>query len=188
MKRRAILALAGIALAIVPGSAAAGGGCHVASVAPSAADATGSKSAAVPIEKCQFSPTVVYVDPGTKVTWTNHDPVGHVVTGFSFGSTDALLPDDTAAYRFDEEGVFPYSCYLHPGMNGAIVVGDGVGEMTAAAVAAAPPKDGPGTRPESSGGVDTTEALLISGALAAIVGTAGFGAGLARRRRAGAVG
>lgn len=191
MKRGAILVLAGLALAIVPASTAAGGGCHPDSLKPSGADATGSTSAGVPIEKCRFSPTVLYVDPGTEVTWTNEDPAPHVVSGFSFGSARELLRGDAAAYRFDEEGVYPYSCYLHPGMNGAIVVGDGVGEMTAAAVSsvdAAPPQDGTSTQPESSRGIDTNDALLISGALAALVGAAGFGAGLARRRRAGAAG
>ena len=185
MKRHALLVLAGLALAVIPATAAAGGGCHPESLNPSSADATGSKSATVPAEKCQFSPTVLYVDPGTDVTWTNEDPVPHTVTGFSFGSGDELMKGDRVAYRFDEEGVFPYSCILHPGMNGAIVVGDGVGKITHAAVASVdsePPKDPPRTEPRSSGGMDTSDALLISGLLAALVGAAGFGVGVVRRR------
>ncbi|MGH2694750.1 MAG: cupredoxin domain-containing protein, partial [Actinomycetota bacterium] len=182
----------GLALAIVPLSAAAGGGCHPKSNDPSSSDATGSTSAAVPIEGCQFSPTVLYVDPGTEVTWTNEDPAPHTVTGplHAWGSDSELLLGDKIAYRFEEEGVYPYACIFHPGMNGAIVVGDGVGEMTAAAVTsvdADPPQDGPKTQPEGSGGIDTNDALLLSGGVAAIVGAVGFGAGLARRR-AGAVG
>jgi plastocyanin len=190
MKRAAILVLAGLGLALVPLSAAAGGGCHPDSLEPSAADATGSSSAAVPIEKCRFSPTVLYVDPGTEVTWTNADPVPHVVSGFSFGSADELMDDDKATYRFEEEGVYPYSCYLHPSMNGAIVVGDGIGKVTAAPVSSvvADPPQKQAKAPESSGGIDTTDALMVSGALVAILGAVGFGAGVARRRRAGAIG
>lgn len=192
MKRMAMVVLAGLALAIVPLSAAAGGGCHPNTNNPSSADATGSKSTAVPIEKCLFSPTVLYVDPGTEVTWTNEDAAPHTVTGalHAWGSDDDLLRGEKVSYRFDEKGVYPYACIFHPGMNGAIVVGDGVGTMTAAAVTSVDPPtldNGPKAQPEGSGGIDTNDALLLSGGAAAIVGAVGFGAGLARRR-AGAVG
>jgi plastocyanin len=190
MKRGAILVLAGLALALVPLSTAAGGGCHPKSNDPSGVDATGSDSAAVPIEGCRFSPTVLYVDRGTVVKWANRDTAPHTVTGFSFGSFDELMRGDAAAYRFDEEGVYPYSCILHPGMTGAIVVGDGVGKVTAGSVSSvvADPPGNQAKTPQSSGGIDTNDALLISSALAAIVGAVGFGAGVARRRRAGAIG
>jgi plastocyanin len=185
MRRRAVLLLVGLTLALVPLSGAEAGGCHPKSLDPSSVDASESRSTTVPIKGCRFSATLLYVDPGTQVTWTNEDLAPHTVTGFSFGSGDELLRGDTVAYRFDEEGVYPYSCTLHPGMNGAIVVGDGVGKITQAAVASAhsePPKDPPRTQEESSGGIDSTDALLISGVLAAVVGAAGLGAVVVRRR------
>lgn len=185
MRRKAVFLLVGLTLALVPFSAAEAGGCHPESLDPSSADATESKSTTLPIEGCRFSPTVLYVDPGAQVTWMNEDLAPHTVTGFSFGSGAELLRGDTVAYRFDEEGVYPYSCTLHPGMNGAIVVGDGVGKITQVAVSSVdsePPKDSLRTQQESSGGTDPSDLPLISGVLAAVVGAAGFGAGLVRRR------
>jgi len=35
-----------------------------------------------------------------------------------------LQPGASISYTFDEAGVHPYACALHPGMSGAIVVGD----------------------------------------------------------------
>ena len=46
------------------------------------------------------------------------------------------------SYRFDQDGVYPYSCLLHPGMVGAIVVGDGVGTDLAGVVPVAGTEDG----------------------------------------------
>ena len=41
---------------------------------------------------------------------------------------------EKVSYTFSEEGVFPYVCILHPGMIGAIVVGDGIGPATKGSV------------------------------------------------------
>jgi hypothetical protein len=41
-----------------------------------------------------------------------------------------LLEGDTYSQRFDEEGTFLYFCEFHPGMVGAVVVGNGLGEGT----------------------------------------------------------
>jgi plastocyanin len=188
MKKLSLLMLLVLGAVVVPVGAAAGGGCHPTNRVPSAVDATGTKKVEVPIEKCEFRPTVLYVDPGAEVTWTNHDPMYHTVTGplLTWGSTDDVLDGDQVSYRFDDEGVHPYACILHPGMNGAIVVGDGVGDLDAASViGVAPVSDyDPPPPPPGDEGIDTSDALLLTGGLALVVGAAGFGAGWARRKGA----
>jgi hypothetical protein len=79
------------------------------------------------------------VAPGTKVTWLNKDSDVHNVTGFGYrwGTQGDIREGERFSTTFQSRGVFPYTCYLHPGMNGAVVVGD-----------AAPSLDG-GIAPES---------------------------------------
>ena len=70
-----ILALAVGALALARGApAGAGGGCH-SNVFTDEAKTT------VELSKSCFSPTVVRVQTGDQVTWTNTDPTAHAVTG-----------------------------------------------------------------------------------------------------------
>src|SRR3712207_8386814 len=56
----------------------------------------------------------------------------------------------SASFTFTEAGVIPYACMLHPGMIGAVVVGDTGASSTAdsgaAAPPVAPPDDGPTDR------------------------------------------
>ena len=83
-----------------------------------------------------FDPTIVEVSPGTTVTWTNDDPYPHMVTGANqrWGSTDLIAAGGSISETFDEPGVYPYTCMLHAGMTGAVVVGApdaaGAGSMT----------------------------------------------------------
>jgi plastocyanin len=77
-----------------------------------------------------FSPTVIRVGTGDTVTFVNKDEEVHAVGGAvgSFGDPHAeIRPGDSVSYRFDREGTFPYVCIYHPGMAGAVVVGDGEG-------------------------------------------------------------
>ena len=82
---------------------------------------------------------MLYVNPGATVTWTNKDSETHTVTGLGFrwGSEGDLLAGNAISYRFVQSGIYPYSCIIHPGMVGAVVVGD-AGTPTAALGAAAP--------------------------------------------------
>jgi hypothetical protein len=89
------------------------------------------------MSKCAFSPTVLYVDEGARVKWVNDDPVPHTVTGKSmslFGNTVFEDGDETTPFRFDDAGVYPYACIYHPGMVGAVVVGDAAGSADAMGV------------------------------------------------------
>ena len=114
------------------------------------------------LEKRCFEPTVVRVDAGQTVTFTNKDPDAHAVTGVanSWGTYDELGQGDTVSYQFDEAGVFPYFCVLHPSMVGAVVVGDGV------PAAASRTADGGGVKAVSAvapgGEADDAEAQAIT--------------------------
>ena len=76
---------------------------------------------------CAFEPTVLQVAEGTEVTFVNGPDFTHLITGANqaWGSPDVeVQPGASISYTFNEAGVYPYACALHPGMSGAIVVGD----------------------------------------------------------------
>jgi len=131
------------------------------------------------IAECSFTPTVLYVEPGDRVTWSNKDPYDHTVTGaaFTWGSERPLAQGDTISFAFKEEGVFPYYCAYHPAMVGAVVVGDATAAADLDAGAAAIEE----IRSDSGGGASEVEptsavktessmspALLALGAIAVI--------------------
>jgi len=112
----AILVTAGTTLWASP--AKAGGGCHSA--------ATQGRGTSVKLEGACFLPTVLRVADGTTVTFTNADPFTHVVSGVGIDYTE-LTTGAAVQQTFHGPGVYPFMCHLHPGMSGAIVVGDGLG-------------------------------------------------------------
>jgi len=118
--RRVVVACAAL-FVVAPSPAAAGaaggGGCH---------EATEGTGTVVELAGACFTPSVLRVGPGTTIEFVNHDQMVHVVAGIGWGSAD-LAPGDRTSHRFDQPGTYAYSCYLHPTMNGAVVVGDGVG-------------------------------------------------------------
>ena len=117
----AVLMLAA-ALGDAPKAAVAGGGgCHGRSSTESSGD-----SVKITNGTC-FTPTVLHVEAGTTVTWTNTTAETHDVAGatLEWGNYNELRNGDSTQFRFDAPGTYPYYCFLHPGMTGAIVVGDG---------------------------------------------------------------
>ncbi len=109
-----LLTASSLALAAAPASA--GGGCHD---APTEGDGD-----TVEMTGMCFTPTVLHVDPGTEVAFVNRDPMTHVVVGVGWGDWQELGTGDAVTHRFDDAGSFPYTCNLHPGMNGVVVVDD----------------------------------------------------------------
>lgn len=178
-KRAAIaLAIAIPVLGIVSGDTAhAGGGCH--SVAPGFSD---SRSTAVSMNECKFIPAVVRVDPGASVQWTNDDNVTHMVAGVagSWGKPEQYDTGDGVTHAFDKPGVYPYYCELHPGMVGAVVVGDGAAASNAGnagdlAVSADVADAGaPEAAHRAAGGDDgfDSTALAVAGVAALLIGGA----------------
>jgi plastocyanin len=122
MKARLALATLGTALLLVvvpAGPALAGGGCH--------SGVTSGSGDTVEIVDACFTPTILHIQPGDSVRWVNTDPFVHNVTANLWGHFDDLEPGAGFSATFDAPGVYPYACTYHPGMSGAIVVGDGTG-------------------------------------------------------------
>ncbi len=76
------------------------------------------------IDNFSFTPQVLTVSPGTKVTWTNRDEVPHTVTSTDkrFTSSKVLDTDGAFSNAFNEKGIFDYYCTVHPHMTGKIIV------------------------------------------------------------------
>jgi plastocyanin len=165
--RRIVLAIALAALGglAMSGQTAAGGGCH------NEATPLEGTSPDVRIDKCQFQSAILRVPVGTTVTWTNDDFLPHVVSGTGWGRAQSMLmTGDSFARAFTEAGAFPYTCSLHPGMNGVVLVGDVVTPQratTAGTVVAAP------RSPASPDGGWTAIACMA----AVLTGAAGVAAG-----------
>src|SRR5688500_4968941 len=96
--------------------AGAGGGCHPEEAQP-AQPVAGTE---VRMERSCFVPGVLRVDPGATVRFTNRDSVVHVALGTGWGSGPEIPPGGSFEHRFPLAGTYAYSCYLHPGMNGAV--------------------------------------------------------------------
>jgi plastocyanin len=166
----------------VPSVVRAGGGCHGPVSPPGDGEAS-----VIKIDGCMFYPTVARVPVGTTVRFLNTGQVPHNVTGVSgtWGSPGEFEPNAEYRATFSTAGIYPFACTLHPGMNGAIVVGD-----AAAAAAAAPgavttdsqPTAAPAA-PEAPTGAAVTDWIPI-----AIAAVGGFALGaLGSAMAAGAV-
>lgn len=75
----------------------------------------------VTIQSFTFSPAVLAVKQGTKVTWVNQDSVSHTIKADTFNSEN-LSQGDKFEFTFDKKGSFDYICGIHPRMTGKIVV------------------------------------------------------------------
>lgn len=165
--------------------AAAGGGCHL-------GVSQGSGTTVEMVEAC-FTPTVLYVDPGAKsVTFVNRSGMTHNVTANLWGHFEDIPDGDAFRASFSEPGIYPFACSIHPGMSGAIVVGDGKGAGSGESVTVEP-LIVPGASPAPQGAETAGEAALattpepqsragwlVGGALGLAAGVA---IGLTTRRR-----
>jgi plastocyanin len=126
----------------LPGAIAALGGlvltgCNVQTPAPAAAHPTSAAALAVDavetasaknevaIDNFTFSPQVLTVAVGTKVTWTNRDDVPHTVTSPTKPrvlDSRTLDTDQSFSHVFDRAGTYEYFCAVHPKMTGKIIV------------------------------------------------------------------
>jgi plastocyanin len=105
-----VLTITWVAAACQPGSARS---------AADAAPATGVTE--VVAKDLRFQPPAIQVPPGTEVTWRFDDgSVPHNVKGDGFVSKNQTR--GTFAHRFDRPGDYRYTCTLHAGMDGRVVV------------------------------------------------------------------
>jgi plastocyanin len=135
-----VMLLVGVTPEVV--HASGGGGCGRA--------VTDDDGTRVSIRNFCFGPTILRVREGETVTWVNRDDFPHVVLGANgaWGGYGKLRGGGEVRYRFVSSGVYPYVCTYHPGMIGAVVVGNGKPDGAAYAVTT---NAGPVTQAESSG-------------------------------------
>ena len=146
----AIGGLIGLALAVAPAAVFAGDPCyHGYTIPPPTSEATST----VTLEPCAFVPTTARGAPGTTVTFANVSDMPHLVTGAngSWGDRDAeIVANASRTVTFDRPGIYAFSCALHRGMTGVIVVGDP--DMSDVAAAA----------PTSTAGIDQAVVVAMS--------------------------
>lgn len=173
---RRIRALAGAALLALAGLAAApavlaGDPCYHGYSIPPVTTETG---ILVRMEPCAFVPTNVRVAPGWTVTFKNPSEDVHLLMGANgvFGERDReIKPGEAVEVTFDEPGVYPFSCALHRGMSGAVIVDQAAESGTALAPASV----------STSTSTDQWLALAVAGL--AVIAVVGWGAAFAQRRR-----
>jgi hypothetical protein len=121
--------------------------------------------------------------PGATVTFTNTDGMLHALSGAGMGYAE-LEPGTSVTATYAAAGIYPYMCHLHPGMTGAVVVGDGHGPAQLVDMSSVRPASAQSpAAPASSSGKRPGALLLVAVALAAAV--AGFtGARFTKKERA----
>jgi plastocyanin len=127
MRRNVTVSLALLPFVLLLGWAAAGvalagGGCHFAGTSePLTGEAA---STVVKMDGCTYAPTVTRVPVGAQVRFVNSSQTYHDVTGRNHEwGTDVLDAGEEYRHQFATAGVYPYSCSLHPGMAGVVIVG-----------------------------------------------------------------
>ena len=122
MKKHLILVLVVIAGATVMISGCTSSSNTSPSPVNSAVTSTASQNA-VAIQNYAFNPSMLTIQKGANVTWTNYDSVQHTVVSDSSAFSSPLLnKGDTFTHQFNNTGSFSYICSIHPYMKGTIVV------------------------------------------------------------------
>jgi plastocyanin len=187
MRRNVTVSLALLPFVLVLGWAAAGvvlagGGCHFAGTSePLTSEAA---STVVKMDGCTYAPTVTRVPVGAQVRFVNSSQTYHDVTGRSREwGTDVLDAGEEYRHRFGTAGVYPYSCSLHPGMAGVVIVGALAAAGTDADSADADIAPVSATTPAAAPVADTSPVpYLAAGGLGLLAGL-GVGAAVVNRRR-----
>lgn len=112
--RRGLVAAVAVA-ALVPSGV-------IASAEAFKASAAATKS--VSLKNKKFSPSKVTISKGSTVKWTWREKVPHniIAKGNRFKSLTKLKSSGTYSVKFSKKGTFSYSCTIHPGMVGKVVV------------------------------------------------------------------
>lgn len=81
------------------------------------------KTFSIAIKNFAYSPSTLYIERGTIVTWINYDSVQHTVTGDAGGpASGTLTAGKRYSYTFNELGTFPYHSASNANMKGTIIV------------------------------------------------------------------
>jgi plastocyanin len=112
-----LLAVAGCGEAVAPAAEPAEPRAAVATPTP-----TGSHTA-VAIEDFEYSPRVLRITAGTRVTWTDRDEANHSVTfKKSPGDLGNIRQGGARSATFTRAGTYAYVCVYHPSMRAKVVV------------------------------------------------------------------
>jgi plastocyanin len=85
---------------------------------------SGTGQAEVVLERLRFSPKTLSVPVGTTVTWINRDSVPKIVVSAEqpLEVPPILRAGQAFSRTFATAGTYSYSCSIHPGVTGKIVV------------------------------------------------------------------
>lgn len=150
---------------------------------------TESKGLTVHFEGVCLSPTILRVRAGDTVTWINdRDKASHTVTGAnaSWGDFTEVAPGQSVSHLFTTAGVYPYYCFIHPGMIGAIIVGDAGSNAKVGLASSGNDQQAGGASAVPAGDDNTVRTIGLAGgiAVAAVVcGAGGFALGRRQARR-----
>ena len=160
----AVLATIGASAGVTVANAGGGGHCE-----PSEGDGS-----VIELSGACLLPSTVRADTGETITFVNRDPMAHNVSGTGWGQYEDMAQGERFTTSFLDEGIFPFACTLHPGMNGIVVVGDADASGTTA--------DTQPITPSSNEPADPTP-WVAAGAIGLVIGSiAGAGVTSVRRR------
>jgi plastocyanin len=121
----ALLAMPAVAAAQYPsggGGGSNGGGIQIGG-GSSGGDSDQTAMNDVSIVDFAFQPALITVGVGETVEWTNTGDVDHTVdSDTEIFESGHIHPGRTYRYTFDEPGIFPYHCDIHPHMRGIVIV------------------------------------------------------------------
>ena len=122
----ALLAMPAVAAAQYPsggGGGSSGGGIQIGGGGSPRGDSSQTGMGDVAIVDFAFQPMAIFVGVGETVKWTNTGNAQHTVdSDTEVFESDVIDPGETFRYTFDEPGIFPYHCDIHPHMRGMVVV------------------------------------------------------------------
>ena len=123
MKRNLLAGILTVGILLVMAALAAPGGAFADSSKAGASGGAQSTSVEITIDNFSFTPAIITVKTGTKITWKNRDDIPHtVVSSDSLFKSKALDTDDTFSFTPSNPGTYLYFCSLHPKMTGKVVV------------------------------------------------------------------
>ena len=113
------IVVAAVILIIAGGGDDDGGNDVIAEATPVVIDGP---AAIVDVVDNDFEPRVVQVAPGTMVTWRWEGSLPHNVTHDGDAFESDTKESGEYAFTFDEPGEYAYTCTVHTGMDGAVIV------------------------------------------------------------------
>ena len=119
-----LLAMPAVAAAQYPsGGGSSGGGIQIGGGGSPRGDSGQTVMSDVAIVDFAFQPALIIVGVGDTVEWTNTGNAKHTVdSDTEIFESDILNHRETFRYTFNDPGIFPYHCDIHPHMRGMVVV------------------------------------------------------------------